>query len=294
MAQRQDKIVSWNDVYDEINRVINLPATGAATTFDGTNVLSIEDVQVGNTIDDTDVEQLIERYEALKNDALYGNATQLNTSHVVSTVNLYNTTLDPVEDQTLIEAFTDTNAKSIKYNISRIQCRNVVYCTNSYYSPCHRRYEYCYEREYNYCTYDCYNNCSYNCVDGYCGKYGYSTCSQTCYSHVVHNYGPCYDTATYGDPCYRQCGTNITGSYHCGSFTTCNNYSYHCSCDTNYYCNGQCSSAACSGRCASAGYGCNRCAYDSCSECWSQSVETPCSRGTHNDILCSNTYWAGN
>lgn len=311
MAQRQDRINSWQDVYKEINRIINLPATGAATAFDGANVLPIEDVQVGNTIDDTDVQHLIERYEVLKNDALYGSSSQLNTSHVSSTVNLYNTILNPVTDRSIIEASTDTNAQSIKYNMSRIQCRNVVYCTNSYYAACSKReYYYTYHPSYS-CSYDCYNDCSCNSAytcSSRCGNntvcgYNYAcrqcgpNCPTNCYEQyctglstpcVTDSCGACSGHCS--PVCRTRCQPRSMYSEWCGA--DCNGRYYYINCSDTYTCGGRCASASCSGRCGSAQD--DSYYVQHCTDCLSQIIEYPCSRGTHNDILCSNTYWAGN
>lgn len=291
---RQDKIVSWSDVYNEINRIINLPPTGKATSFEGTTDLPIEDVEVGNTIDDTDVEQLIERYNAIKNDSLYGSATQLNTSHVSSTVNLYNATLDPVQENTLIEAITDANAKSIKYNMSRIICRNIVTCNNSYYyycttntwTECHdcgaeyytcpSRRLVCYDVENIHCSGECYQRvCNQTCSQ--CSSNYYLVCTR------CTDRRPCTAVGSH-DSCQK-----YESVYDCSQcYDVCGNYYYTYTADY-YYCSPQCYDTYYTGCTNTAA--CGRYYYTAgCT----QTIETPCQNVDHNDILCSNTYWAGN
>ena len=297
MAQRQDKINSWQDVYKEINRIINLPATGAATSFTDASTLNVEDVQRASTVDDLDVQNLIERYEVLKNDALYGSSSQLNTSHVSSTVNLYNTILDPVTDRSIIEASTDTNAQSIKYNMSRIQCRNIVYCTNSYYSPCGKQNYSCNERHYSSCTesFTCSCDSAYTCNK--CNSNYRLDCGRYINYYICTVNRPCNNTCTYdtpnGDYCGRTCNGN--GCYrvdaYCGAnYVGCTSNYVYAGCGANTSsCGTQCASDVCRQYVCSTRE-CHQCSAANCSNCLSQLIETPCSRGTHNDILCSNTY----
>ena len=333
MANRYDKIVSWQDVYNEINRVINLSPMGSATQFTDTTELDIQDVARTNIIDDTDVNNLIERYNAIKNDSLYGDTTQLNsTSHTSSSVNLYSANISEVQENNIIEAITDTEARSVVYNMSRITCRNIVVCSKVISAPCNQTVTYgCYTREYYPSfSYDCYDDCYSNRLDscsGRCGSNGCydggyacsqcyhcsqtacspkgTTCSQViCHNNCRPNYEQgyeCYQSCYRGCEPYRGYTPCYSNGYNCNNYSGscssnfyCSGKSYYCSPDTNNSCGSRCSRDSCRGRCSSecSSKGC----YDvtTCRDCFSQITSVTCPDGTHNDILCSNTYWAGN
>ena len=286
MANAGDKITSWQSLYDAINRVINLPATGSASAFTATTALDNNDVAPGNSIDDDDLNNLITRYNAIKTDSLYGSSNQLTSDgHTSSTINLYSVNPSSVTAGTLLSSVSDAEVNNIVNNLNTISCRNIVscyktesyYCRDAYYTAtgCDQsRYSGCSNRYYTGCDQHVYKyvGCSGNRMYCYNAKY----CRKiNCSGQVCSKVG-----------CYSQRNTTYCYVASCG-----NNY-YYCCESTNYY--------TCSANCNNESpAGCNQ---YSCTRCTDRSYQYHCGDTTtysyvddpHNDILCNNSYWNGN
>lgn len=209
MANAGDKITSWQSLYDAINRVINLPATGSASAFTATTALDNNDVASGNSIDDDDLNNLIDRYNALKTDSLYGSNSQLTSdAHTSSTVSLYSVNPTTVAAGGLLNATSDAEVNNIVNNLNQITCRNIVTCNNASTSTCNRAtgysctqsyYSSCYRKNSYY--YDCSERyyVTYSCRDTVC--YKMASCKKACYA--------------YGSGGGVYCGYSSMKSYYC-------------------------------------------------------------------------------
>ena len=273
MANSGDKITSWSDLYDAINRVIELPATGSATAFTTTTVLDNTNVTVGDKIDDDDLNNLIDRYNALKADPLYGSSDQLDTNHTSTTVSLYATNPNNTSAGSLLQIQSENDVQAIVNSLNNIQCRNIVTCNNATETSCTDQTTAC-------------NDCSdtQGCNRSYyytCDRYYYSTCSNNpCnkrtdkYTYSCYAYG---SVCGYSSPKKTTCYFRLVGEgtcYDCSQYyyNTCDNTGYYDVCRRSYY------------------YYCSRSYYyTGCN----QTYYTPCNRGTHNDIQCNNTEWSG-
>ena len=283
MANAGDKITSWQSLYDAINRVINLPATGSASAFTATTALDNNDVAPGNSIDDDDLNNLITRYNAIKTDSLYGSNSQLTTEdHTSTTIDLYSQNIDAVTASNLLSSSSDTQVNAVINNLNNIQCRNIVTCNNAYSYYCGDQSSVC-------------NNCQNNSS---CNRSYYSTCSRNYYSTCSQSYRSVCNNSSYycKQSYYSQCG-NVCNDLSCNGrriyYYVCSR-SYACSRSYYYTC-----SRSYSYKCSqSYSYSCSRSYYYYCSKSYyytgcNQSYTTDCSRGTHNDIQCSNTTWSG-
>ena len=209
MANSGDKITSWSDLYDAINRVIELPATGSATAFEGTTVLDNTNVAVGDKIDDDDLNNLIDRYNALKTDSLYGSSDQLDTNHASTTVSLYATNPNNTSAGSLLQIQSENDVQAIVNSLNNIQCRNIVSC---------------YKQESNYCA----NQSCYQCYDSYGVGCNNRYCDDSFYLYYCHKSGVIMVT-----DCDR-CPSNYVG---CSDrYYVCGNYAQYSGCNqTTYY-----------------------------------------------------------
>ena len=289
-----DKILNWKSVYDSVNRVISLPPQGAATSFDSTTILDTNQVITQNTIDDSDLNNLVERFSSIKNDSLYGSQNQLNsTSHISTIVSLYPEDPDLVNSENLIFDKSNQEVQSVVYSLNRISCRNIVTCTKINSQYCSQQYTECNDcsntrgcndrdntcgRSYSsYCTTNCNryacNNSYYYATGSSCSNYyRYLACSGQTHVCPPRTSGGCPPRYAYacnaacnryyvcGRSYYEDCGRKY--NYTCNnSYYYCGSRSYYYYCSKNYYT-----------------AGCNQTYYVTCPD------------GTHNDILCSNTY----
>lgn len=302
MANSGDKITSWSDLYDAVNRVIELPATGSATAFTGTTVLDNANVAVNDTIDDDDLNDLIDRLNVLHSDSLYGSATQLDTNHASTTVNLYSNIPSSTTSQSMLQGLIDDNIRSVINNLNNIQCRNIVSCYQQLSN-------YCDNLSY-YCSADCSNRSTH--YSG-CNQHSYSCsrCNDSYYKPCTNGYssrtgncskGTCsngYKISCSGKTCAGLNGCYVRHStYTVCSNGTCYNgyYTYYVSCSngTTYAGCNQCSDYYCSANCTNRETyysGCNQHSYTSvgCNE----TTYYYSTDAKHNDIQCVNTSWSG-
>ena len=97
--------------------------------------MNTSNVSQGDRIDNEDMNNLINRFNSIKNDPLYGSTTQLDpNTHQTTHVNIYYAIPNTVNDRQLIEPVSDDEARHIVQDLSAIKCRNITGYTYIYYT----------------------------------------------------------------------------------------------------------------------------------------------------------------